>query len=140
LLAKLETGEEALLELMACRKSLIELKTIAILGYKLPSAAESLKLTPQLGFFSVNLTAGTPPACCLFGGNMAHQYGYVEVIRVLCFVENGRTHSSLRRAVIARPKVQVSSRLLTAAMRYSKVTSHSGADFDALPIISLRNP
>jgi len=42
----------------------------------------------------------------------------------------------LRRAVIARQKVQVFKPVIDSRYAYSKVTSHSGVDFEALPINS----
>ena len=68
---------------------------------------------------------------------MAHQYGYVEVITGSMFC--GKTEElirRLRRAVIARQKVQVFKPVIDSRYAYSKVTSHSGADFEALPINS----
>ncbi len=66
---------------------------------------------------------------------MAHQYGSVEVITGSMFC--GKTEElirRLRRATIARQKVQVFKPIIDNRYAFAKVTSHSGTDFDALPI------
>ncbi len=66
---------------------------------------------------------------------MAHQYGSVEVITGSMFC--GKTEElirRLRRATIARQKVQVFKPIIDDRYAFAKVTSHSGTDFDALPI------
>jgi len=68
---------------------------------------------------------------------MAHQYGSVEVITGSMFC--GKTEElirRLRRATIARQKVQVFKPVIDDRYAFAKVTSHSGADFAALPISS----
>ncbi|NMC15122.1 MAG: thymidine kinase [Chloroflexi bacterium] len=66
---------------------------------------------------------------------MAHQYGSVEVITGSMFC--GKTEElirRLRRATIARQKVQVFKPIIDDRYAFAKVTSHSGTDFAALPI------
>lgn len=66
---------------------------------------------------------------------MIHHTGTVEVICGSMF--SGKTEElirRLRRATIARQKVQVFKPAIDARYNASKVTSHSGADFEALPI------
>ena len=66
---------------------------------------------------------------------MPSQFGSVEVITGSMFC--GKTEElirRLRRASIARQKVQVFKPVIDNRYAYSKVTSHSGADFEAIPI------
>ncbi|MFZ3069880.1 MAG: thymidine kinase [Anaerolineaceae bacterium] len=68
---------------------------------------------------------------------MKHQFGSVEVITGSMFC--GKTEElirRLRRATIARQKVQVFKPIIDNRYAYSKVTSHSGVDFEAQPIES----
>lgn len=64
-----------------------------------------------------------------------HHKGSVEVICGSMF--SGKTDElirRLRRAVIARQKVQVFKPALDMRYAVEKVTSHAGTDFDALPV------
>ena len=66
---------------------------------------------------------------------MRHQYGSVEVITGSMFC--GKTEElirRLRRATIAKQKVQVFKPVIDDRYSYSKVRSHSGADFEAFPV------
>jgi thymidine kinase len=66
---------------------------------------------------------------------MNHPSGSVEVITGPMFC--GKTEElirRLRRATIARQVVQVFKPVIDDRYAYSKVMSHSGADFEALPI------
>lgn len=66
---------------------------------------------------------------------MKHEFGSVEVITGSMFC--GKTEElirRLRRAVIARQKVQVFKPIIDDRYAVSKVTSHSGTDFEALPL------
>ena len=66
---------------------------------------------------------------------MIQHPGSLEVICGSMF--SGKTEElirRLRRAVIARQKIQVFKPAIDARYNASKVTSHSGADFEALPI------
>jgi thymidine kinase len=68
--------------------------------------------------------------------NMApHIYGSVEVICGSMF--SGKTDElirRLRRATIARQKIQVFKPAIDMRYAVEKVTSHAGSDFDAIPI------
>lgn len=64
-----------------------------------------------------------------------HSNGIVEVITGSMFC--GKTEELIRRlkrATIARQKVVVFKPVIDDRYAYSKVTSHSGADYEALPI------
>ncbi len=66
---------------------------------------------------------------------MKHLYGSLEVITGSMF--SGKTDElirRLRRAAIARQKIQVFKPTLDNRYAEEKVTSHAGADFDAEPI------
>jgi len=66
---------------------------------------------------------------------MEHQSGSVEVICGSMF--SGKTEEMirrLRRAVIAKQKVQVFKPVIDNRYNASKVTSHAGLDFEAIPI------
>ncbi len=66
---------------------------------------------------------------------MKHRYGSVEVITGSMF--SGKTDElirRLRRATIARQKVQVFKPALDNRYTEDKVTSHAGSNFDAQPI------
>ena len=66
---------------------------------------------------------------------MEHQSGSVEVICGSMF--SGKTEEMirrLRRAVIAKQKVQVFKPVIDNRYNASKVTSHAGVDFEAIPI------
>lgn len=66
---------------------------------------------------------------------MAQVYGSVEVITGSMFC--GKTEElirRLRRATIARQKVMVFKPIIDDRYAFNKVTSHSGADFEAIPI------
>lgn len=66
---------------------------------------------------------------------MNHKTGSVEVICGSMF--SGKTDElirRLRRAVIARQRVQVFKPSIDVRYAVEKVTSHAGADFDAIPV------
>lgn len=66
---------------------------------------------------------------------MKHHTGSVEVVAGSMF--SGKTEElirRLRRATIARQKVQVFKPIIDNRYQVEKVTSHSGFDFDAVPI------
>lgn len=66
---------------------------------------------------------------------MRHTSGSVEVICGSMF--SGKTDElirRLRRAVIARQKVQVFKPAIDVRYAVEKVTSHAGSDFDAVPV------
>lgn len=66
---------------------------------------------------------------------MKHHNGSLEVITGSMF--SGKTDElirRLRRATIARQKVQVFKPAIDSRYAEEKVTSHAGSDFDALPI------
>jgi thymidine kinase len=66
---------------------------------------------------------------------MKHEKGFVEVITGSMFC--GKTDElirRLRRATIARQKVQVFKPALDYRYNEHKVTSHAGSDFEAIPI------
>jgi len=66
---------------------------------------------------------------------MIHHHGSVEVICGSMFC--GKTDElirRMRRAVIARQKVQVFKPALDMRYAVEKVTSHAGSDFDAIPV------
>jgi thymidine kinase len=66
---------------------------------------------------------------------MTHQAGSIEVICGSMF--SGKTDElirRLRRATIARQKVQVFKPVVDTRYAELKVTSHAGTDFDAIPI------
>ncbi len=68
---------------------------------------------------------------------MKHTDGSIEVICGSMFC--GKTEElirRLRRATIARQKVQVFKPIIDDRYDKQKVTSHSGVDFDALPVTS----
>jgi thymidine kinase len=71
---------------------------------------------------------------------MKHHTGSVEVICGSMF--SGKTDElirRLRRATIARQKVQVFKPAIDIRYSVEKVTSHAGSDFDAIPIIGSAN-
>lgn len=66
---------------------------------------------------------------------MKHIHGSIEVICGSMF--SGKTDElirRMRRAVIARQKVQVFKPAIDIRYAVEKVTSHAGADFDAIPV------
>ncbi len=66
---------------------------------------------------------------------MKHHVGSIEVITGSMFC--GKTEElirRLRRAAIARQKVQVFKPVIDDRYAYAQVTSHSGSAFDALPL------
>lgn len=66
---------------------------------------------------------------------MAQQFGSVEVITGSMFC--GKTEElirRLRRAAIARQLVQVFKPVIDDRYAFAKVTSHSGSDFEAIPV------
>ena len=66
---------------------------------------------------------------------MQHTHGSIEVICGSMF--SGKTDElirRLRRATIARQKVQVFKPAIDVRYAVEKVTSHAGTDFDAIPI------
>lgn len=66
---------------------------------------------------------------------MMHYTGSVEVVAGSMF--SGKTEElirRIRRASIARQKVQVFKPIIDNRYQVEKVTSHSGTDFDAIPI------
>ncbi len=66
---------------------------------------------------------------------MKHHVGSIEVITGSMFC--GKTEElirRLRRAAIARQKVQVFKPVIDDRYGYAQVTSHSGSAFDALPV------
>ncbi len=68
---------------------------------------------------------------------MKHEYGSLEVITGSMFC--GKTEElirRLRRAKIAKQKVQVFKPIIDHRYGIAKVTSHSGADFEAVPVDS----
>ncbi|PWH17258.1 MAG: thymidine kinase [Anaerolineae bacterium] len=68
---------------------------------------------------------------------MKHIHGSIEVICGSMF--SGKTDElirRLRRAVIARQKVQVFKPAIDVRYAVEKVTSHAGADFSAIPVES----
>ena len=68
---------------------------------------------------------------------MAHHFGSIEVITGSMFC--GKTEElirRLRRATIAKQKVMVFKPVIDNRYAYAKVTSHSGADFEAVPVSS----
>jgi thymidine kinase len=68
---------------------------------------------------------------------MKHHTGSIEVITGSMF--SGKTDElirRLRRATIARQKVQVFKPLIDDRFAVEKVTSHAGSEFDAIPVQS----
>lgn len=68
---------------------------------------------------------------------MKHEFGSLEVITGSMFC--GKTEElirRLRRATIARQKVQVFKPVIDNRYAMGKVTSHSGVDFEAVPVDS----
>jgi thymidine kinase len=66
---------------------------------------------------------------------MRHTHGSIEVVCGSMF--SGKTDElirRLRRAVIARQKVQVFKPSVDVRYAVEKVTSHAGADFEAIPV------
>ena len=66
---------------------------------------------------------------------MKHTHGSVEVVCGSMF--SGKTDElirRLRRATIARQKVQVFKPAIDVRYAVEKVTSHAGSDFDAIPV------
>ncbi len=66
---------------------------------------------------------------------MKHIHGSIEVICGSMF--SGKTDElirRMRRAIIARQKVQVFKPAIDIRYAVEKVTSHAGADFDAIPV------
>jgi thymidine kinase len=66
---------------------------------------------------------------------MKHKNGSIEVVCGSMF--SGKTDElirRLRRAVIARQKVQVFKPAIDVRYAVEKVTSHAGADFEAIPV------
>ncbi len=68
---------------------------------------------------------------------MKHHTGSIEVVTGSMF--SGKTDElirRLRRATIARQKVQVFKPVIDNRYAGEKVTSHAGSDYDAVPIVS----
>ena len=66
---------------------------------------------------------------------MQHQHGTVEVVTGSMF--SGKTDElirRLRRATIARQRVQVFKPAIDVRYAVEKVTSHAGANYDAIPV------
>ncbi len=73
----------------------------------------------------------------IFGEKMTHTHGHLEVICGSMF--SGKTEElirRLRRARIAKQKVQVFKPAIDDRYHVEKVTSHNGVDFAALPVES----
>ena len=71
---------------------------------------------------------------------MRHIHGSIEVVCGSMF--SGKTDElirRMRRAVIARQKVQVFKPAIDVCYAVEKVTSHAGADFDAIPVEKAAN-
>jgi thymidine kinase len=71
----------------------------------------------------------------LSGGLVKHTNGSVEVVCGSMF--SGKTDElirRLRRAAIARQKIQVFKPAIDVRYAVEKVTSHAGTDFDAIPV------
>ena len=71
---------------------------------------------------------------------MRHTHGSIEVVCGSMF--SGKTDElirRMRRAVIARQKVQVFKPAIDVRYAVEKVTSHAGADFDAIPVEKAAN-
>jgi thymidine kinase len=71
---------------------------------------------------------------------MRHTYGSVEVICGSMF--SGKTDELIRRlirATIAKQKVQVFKPAIDVRYAVEKVTSHAGADYDAIPVEKAAN-
>ena len=71
---------------------------------------------------------------------MKHLHGSIEVVCGSMF--SGKTDElirRMRRAVIARQKVQVFKPAVAVRYAAEKVTSHAGADFDAIPVEKAEN-
>jgi thymidine kinase len=71
----------------------------------------------------------------LSGGLVKHTNGSVEVVCGSMF--SGKTDElirRLRRAAIARQKIQVFKPAIDVRYAIEKVTSHAGTDFDAIPV------
>jgi len=71
---------------------------------------------------------------------MKHTHGSIEVVCGSMF--SGKTDElirRMRRAVIARQKVQVFKPAIDVRYAIEKVTSHAGADFDAIPVEKAAN-
>jgi thymidine kinase len=71
---------------------------------------------------------------------MKHTHGSIEVVCGSMF--SGKTDElirRMRRAVIARQKVQVFKPAIDIRYAVEKVTSHAGADFDAIPVETALN-
>jgi len=69
------------------------------------------------------------------GGLMRHTHGSIEVICGSMF--SGKTEELIRRlirATIAKQKVQVFKPAIDIRYAVEKVTSHTGSDFDAVPV------
>ena len=66
---------------------------------------------------------------------MPHHFGSIEVVTGSMFC--GKTEELIRRvrrAVIAKQKVQVFKPIIDTRYAYSRVKSHSGSDVEAIPI------
>ena len=71
---------------------------------------------------------------------MKHTHGSIEVVCGSMF--SGKTDElirRMRRAMIARQKVQVFKPAIDVRYAVEKVTSHAGADFDAIPVEKAAN-
>jgi thymidine kinase len=79
-----------------------------------------------------------PASACYYfisGALMKHIHGTIEVVCGSMF--SGKTDElirRMRRALIARQKVQVFKPGIDVRYAVEKVTSHAGADFDAIPV------
>lgn len=88
-------------------------------------------------FFHIPTLKGDMDARCFqrSQGNMRHTHGSIEVVCGSMF--SGKTDELIRRlvrATIARQKVQVFKPAIDVRYAVEKVTSHTGSNFDAVPV------
>ena len=156
-MTKLGEGDDAVLAIEGFgRKSLIDLKKkLRQLGYELPAGSRRSRSLSAV--YRKIFQAGSFCTClkfliCIIAGLVLEliktiilrlacqkQIGSLEVVCGSMFC--GKTDElirRLRRAVIARKKVQVFKPAID--MRYSaeKINSHAGSAFDAIPIATAR--
>jgi len=99
-------------------------EAIPVLQETVSSPALRLRCTP----LSATLLATTR-------GDMRHTHGLIEVVCGSMF--SGKTDELIRRlvrATIARQKVQVFKPAIDVRYAVEKVTSHTGSNFDAIPV------
>jgi thymidine kinase len=73
-------------------------------------------------------------------GDMHHTHGSIEVVCGSMF--SGKTDELIRRlvrATIAKQKVQVFKPAIDIRYAVEKVTSHAGANYDAIPVSNAAN-